>query len=453
MASLLSSRRSGRSSRRQGPDVRLTTTRAEETEPETAPYGPRYGWQLLAIGGALATAVAGWILVAGLTVVGWLAADPGDLGAAMHTGTRLWLLANGTPAELAGVHWSLTPLGMSLVIAFMISRFTRAAVRFADPDDAETARVILGSAGLAAVSYAAIVAAVGLSSGAEIARGIVGAAVLAAVGGLWGAVRGAGVRPTADWPDWARSIPTAVAGAVAVLVLAGIAVLTAGIVVNADRVGSLAGGLGAGVVGGIALWAAQAAFAPNIVIWCASYALGAGFRIGQGSVVAPSDSSLGLLPSIPVLGALPDSGPGSVWNLLWLLSGVAAGAVAAVLVVRRRPAARPDETTLVGGLAAVLAALVFTGLAWTTGGDLGDGRLAGAGPRLLELLVMSCTLLGLSGMISGLLLGVIGLLRRRRTVGQPDRSMEEDDTVAVDVPPGAESDTTRIPVGAKGGSG
>jgi hypothetical protein len=113
MASLLSSRRSGRSSRRQGPDVRLTTTRAEETEPETAPYGPRYGWQLLAIGGALATAVAGWILVAGLTVVGWLAADPGDLGAAMHTGTRLWLLANGTPAELAGVHWSLTPLGMS----------------------------------------------------------------------------------------------------------------------------------------------------------------------------------------------------------------------------------------------------------------------------------------------------------------------------------------------------
>jgi hypothetical protein len=240
---------------------------------------------------------------------------------------------------------------------------------------------------------------------------------------------------------------------VAVLVLAGIAVLTAGIVVNADRVGSLAGGLGAGVVGGIALWGAQAAFAPNIVIWCASYALGAGFRIGQGSVVAPSDSSLGLLPSIPVLGALPDSGPGSVWNLLWLLSGVAAGAVAAVLVVRRRPAARPDETTLVGGLAAVLAALVFTGLAWTTGGDLGDGRLAGAGPRLLELLVMSCTLLGLSGMISGLLLGVIGLLRRRRTVGQPDRSMEEDDTVAVDVPPGAESDTTRIPVGAKGGSG
>ncbi|QGN35161.1 DUF6350 family protein [Microlunatus sp. Gsoil 973] len=451
MASLLSSRRSGRSSRRQAPDVPLTTARAEEAGSDPAPYGPRYGWQLLVVGGVLATAVAGWILVAGLTVVGWLAADPGDLGAAMHTGTRLWLLANGTPADLAGVHWSLTPLGMSLVIAFMISRFTRAAVRYADPDDSEALRVILGAAGLATVGYAVIIAAVGLSSGAEITRGVVGAALLAALGGLWGAVRGADLRLTARWPVWARSLPVAIAGALGVLLLAGVAVLTTGIVANADRIASLTAGLGAGAVGGIALWAAQAAFAPNVIVWCASYALGAGFRIGQGSVVAPSDSSLGLLPSIPILGALPGSGPGNELNLLWLLSGVAAGAVAAVLVVRGRPAARPDETSLVGGLAAVVAALVFAGLAWTTGGDLGDGRLTGAGPRSVELLVMSCTLLGLSGMICGLLLGVIGLLRRR-SQSRADRSMEEDDTVAVDVPPGAENDTTRIPVGAKGGS-
>lgn len=447
MASLLSSHRSGRSSGRQAPDVRLTATRAEEAEPDPQPYGPRYGWQLLAVGGALATAVAGWVMVAGLTVVGWLAADPGDLSAALHTGTRLWLLAHGTPVRLDGVPWSLTPLAMSLLIAFMISRFTRAAVRFADPEDSQVLRVVFSATGLATVSYAAIVAAVGLSSGADIVRGIAGAALIAAVGGFWGAARAVGLRLGDAWPAWTRPLPVAVAGAVGVLLLFGVAVLATGIVLHADRIASLTAGLGAGAVGGVALWAAQVAFAPNVVIWCASYALGAGFSIGQGSVVAPSDTSLGLLPSFPILGALPGTGPGTEFYLVWLVSGVAAGAVAALLVVRRRPDARLDETSLVGGLAGVLAALVFTGLAWITGGDLGDGRLTGAGPRMLELLVMSSTLLGLSGMGCGLVLGIVATIRRMRTKrASTGRAMEDDDTVAVDVPPGAEAATAPIPV-------
>lgn len=447
MASLLSSHRSGRSSARQAPDVRLTATRAEESDPQPQPYGPRYGWQLVAVVGALISAAAGWVIVAGLSVVGWLAAGPGDLSTTLHAGTRLWLLAQGTPVQLGGVHWSLVPLGMSLLGAFMISRFTRVAVRFADPDEAETHRVVLGAAALATVSYAAAVAAVGLTSGADVPRGVLGAAVIAAVGGCWGAKRGAGIRLSDSWPVWSRSVPAAVAAAVGVLLLSGAVVLTAGIVTHADRISTLASGLGAGVVGGIALWAAQAAFAPNVVIWCASYALGAGFSIGQGSVVAPSDTSLGLLPSIPILGAVPGSGPGTGLDLCWLASGVAAGAVAAVFVVRRRPDARPDETSLVGGLAGVLAALVFTALAATTGGDLGDGRLAGAGPRMLPLLVMSCTLLGLSGMVCGLVFGLAGMIRRvrsRRTKAERDRTtraMEDGDTVAVDALPGADAES------------
>lgn len=452
MASLLSSHRSGRSSARQSSDVRLTATRAEDADPEPEPYGPRYGWQLVAVVGALISAATGWLIVAGLSVVGWLAAGPGDLSSALHTGTRLWLLAQGTPAELAGVHWSLVPLGMSMVIAFMIGRFTRIAVRFADPDESEVVRVVLGASGLATVSYAAVVAAVGLTTGADIPRGILGAAVIAAAGSFWGAKRGAGLRLSDAWPAWSRSVPAAVAAAVGVLLLSGAVVLAAGIIAHAARISTLATGLGAGAVGGIALWAAQAAFAPNVIIWSASYALGAGFSIGQGSVVAPSDTSLGLLPSIPVLGALPGSGPGTAIDLAWLASGVAAGAVAALFVVRRRPGARPDETSLVGGLAGVLAALVFTALAATTGGDLGDGRLVGAGPRMLPLLVMSCTLLGLSGMVCGLAFGLTSLIRRMLTrraqadQARTTRAMENDDTVAVDVQPGAEAETAPIAV-------
>jgi hypothetical protein len=447
MASLFASHRSGRSGRRPS-DVRLTATRPREVEPDPLPAGPRYGWQLLAIGGALATAVASWIIVAGLSVVGWLAAAPGDLTVALRTGTRLWLLAHGTPTKFGSVAWSLAPLGMSLLIAYLLNRVAAAAVRFADPDEESDAlRVALITAGLCTVSYTAVVAAVGLGTGAEIGRGIIGAAIIAAVGAFRGSLRGAGFRISDFLPTWAQPVPVAVAGAIAVLLIAGVAVLTTGILLHTDRIVALAAGLGAGTLGGIALWAGQAAFLPNIVVWCTSYGLGAGFTVGQGSVVAPSEVSLGLLPAIPVLGALPGSGPGPQLALAWLASGVAAGAVAALLVVRRRPAARFDETALVGGLAGVLAALIFTGLAWTTGGDLGDGRLVGAGPRLLELLVMSTTLLGLSGMICGLVLGIIGSIRRSRA-GRPEKTsdlaMETDDTVAVDVSPGGDPATEPV---------
>jgi hypothetical protein len=77
-----------------------------------------------------------------------------------------------------------------------------------------------------------------------------------------------------------------------------------------------------------------------------------------------------------------------------------------------------DETCLVGGLSGVTAGLVFVVLAWATSGDLGAARLAGLGPRLLPLLVMAATTLGLAGMLVGL---VVGLLRRHAAADGPGR--------------------------------
>lgn len=440
MATLLSRGRNQRPGGRQGTWVHLTATVPTERRPQPGQpdgSGPRYGWQLLVVGGALATALAGWVIVAGLSVVGWLAASgPGSLGDPLHLGTQLWLLVNGVPAELGSVRWTLVPLGLSLLVAYLMSRSARAAVRFAGPEPGpDQARVLGITTALCTVTYTVAVAAVGLSTGAEVARGLLGAALIAAVGSGWGASRALGLRLRSVLPPWARPVPTAVAGALAVLILAGLAVLATGVVVHADRIAHLASGVGAGVVGGIALWAGQVAFLPNIVWWSASYALGAGFTIGNGSVIAPTDVTLGMLPSIPVLGALPGTGPGTVPDLCWLVSGVAAGVAAAVLVVRRRPAARFDETALVGGLAGVLAALAFSGLAWLTGGDLGDGRLAGAGPRLGPLLVMAVTLLGLSGMICGF---VLGLLRRP---ARDERTSVADGPGHPATPPPADPDT------------
>ena len=67
---------------------------------------------------------------------------------------------------------------------------------------------------------------------------------------------------------------------------------------------------------------------------------------------------------------------------------------------------RFDQASLAGGACGLLAGAVFAGLAWAASGDLGTLRLADLGPRLFPLLVMAGTTMGLSGLITGLALGL-----------------------------------------------
>ena len=162
-----------------------------------------------------------------------------------------------------------------------------------------------------------------------------------------------------------------------------------------------------GVAGAIALLLIQLAFAPNALIWSASYALGSGFSLGAGSVVAPAATQLGMVPGIPLLGALPSPGPGDPAQLWWLAAGVVAGALACWVVLVSRPAVRFDQASLVGGACGLLAGVVFAGLAWAASGDLGTLRLADMGPRLVGVLVMAGTTMGLAGLITGLAFGLV----------------------------------------------
>ena len=132
--------------------------------------------------------------------------------------------------------------------------------------------------------------------------------------------------------------------------------LVTGLVLQLDTVTALHAALDPGIAGGIALLLAQLAVVPNALAWAASYALGSGFVVGAGSVVAPAGTQLGMLPGLPLLGALPAAGPGDPALLWWLASGVLAGSVAAGIVVRSRPGLRLDLGCLIGGLAGVLAA-------------------------------------------------------------------------------------------------
>lgn len=157
---------------------------------------------------------------------------------------------------------------------------------------------------------------------------------------------------------------------VAALVLAGYA-----------KIVSLYEGLHAGVLGGIALTVGQLAILPNVVLWASSWLVGPGFAIGTGSSVTPFATSLGPVPAIPVLGALP-AGEFS-WGYLGVLIPVLAGFLVA-LVVRPRLVAvvgRSPVALVVGGLAiGVVGGIVLGLLAWFSSGAAGPGRLVDVGP-------------------------------------------------------------------------
>ena len=410
MASLLNPRRTK-------PEVSLRTS---DAGPQPAPTvadastGPPIGWPLAAVACGLVTALASWVLCAGLAVVGWLAADPGTLAEALGVGTRLWLLANGVSASVGGLTVTLVPWGATAVVAYMIARSAALTARQVRTDQL-AGRVTVSSVLVA--TYLVPVLAVAVWQGEPWRDPLHWAAVILVLGlsAAVGAGRALGRPLTDGWPGWASDLPRAVLGAELVLLACGAALLVTSLIRHLDTVTALHSALDPGIAGSIALLLAQLALIPNALVWAASYAMGSGFAVGAGSVVTPAGTELGMLPGLPLLGALPGPGPGDPALLWWLASGVFAGAVAARIVVRSRPAARFDASSLVGGLAGVLAAGVFVGLGWAAGGDLGAVRLTDLGPRLWPLLVMGATTMGLAGLLAGVVLCLVRHFRARST--------------------------------------
>ncbi len=416
MASLLSTRRNT-------DGVALHASEADASAAQdlkAQPARPPFGWPLVAVVGGLGVALLTWLLCAGVTAMGWLSATSdasGSLSGALLVGTRLWLLGNGIGVGLGTLTVTLVPWGLTALAALGLCRVAILATRWIKPEQPSGPGVI---AVTVLVAYLVPVVVLGIVAGepwqAPARWGSVVIVLAAATG--WGSTRAFELTRAQAVPTWLRRLPRAVVASQLVLAGAGAALLTASLVVHLGRVRELIASVEPGVAGGIALLLAQWAFVPNAVVWAASYALGAGFSLGAGTVVAPASTDLGLLPSIPLLGALPQAGPGSVSQAWWLAAGVLAGAVAAWITVRegaRRSSGpwRVDLASLVGGLAGVASALVFVGIAWACSGDLGALRLAGLGPRLLPLLVMGCSTMGLAGMITGLLLRVIPRRRPR----------------------------------------
>lgn len=147
---------------------------------------------------------------------------------------------------------------------------------------------------------------------------------------------------------------------------------------------SLYEGAHAGVLGGLALTIGQAALLPNAIAWVASWLVGPGFAIGEGSSVSPLGTTLGPMPAVPFLGALPTSTP--EFAFVGLLVPVVASFVIVTLMrgrIERALGARDSLLTraIVGAATGIVAGAIIGGVAGVSAGSAGPGRLSAVGPN------------------------------------------------------------------------
>lgn len=302
----------------------------------------------------LAAGLLGGVLAAGLglgslavlVMVLWISSPYPDSGpgGALHVAAALWLLAHGAELvrtdTLSGVPapMGLTPLLLLLLPVWLVHRAARDAV---DDDSASGwpafAGVVLGY--LAVGTGAALYAAGGDLRPQWVWTGVCVPLVVtvAAGAGVWTAygrprepvdsallLLPAGVRRLLLGPDARRRLGVAAraAGAgVAVLVGGGALLLGASLVWHGDAARLSFLQLTEGWSGRFAVLLLCLALIPNAAVWSTSYALGPGFALGAGHVVAPlSSAPAPLLPPFPLLAAVPEAGTGTWLN--WAAAGV-----------------------------------------------------------------------------------------------------------------------------------
>jgi hypothetical protein len=349
--------------------------------------------------GALWAVCAGLVAIAVPVLLVWASdgRSATGAGAALTTAAQVWLVAHGAGLALSGGALGLTPLGL---LAGPLALLLRAAGHGARECRVTTLRQAGLLAGAIALPYgvlAAVVASLAVTPGA---RPVAWTALLAglgvgAVGGLAGALRGARLWPTLLPALPARAARLVVAAAAALAVVIGAGALLAGgsLLDHLGRADDLAAASSPGVVGGVALLVLGLTLVPNAAVWGASWLAGPGFHVGVGTAVGPYGTTLGPVPSLPLLAALP--GPVPAWlGLVALCVPLMAGVLAGRLVAGRLVAGGGTptyavacrEAALVGPCAGAAAALV----GWLSGGPVGGGRLTDVGPSPWRLgLVLS----------------------------------------------------------------
>ena len=370
-------------------------------------WGSRAPW----LAGMLA---AGWALVAGVAistlpvVTVWFsegAAEP--VADPLRLGGDLWLLAHRTGVEVDGTTMRLAPLGLTLIVVLLLYRGARWAAHSADAGQSGAhGSMLLALAGSYALGAATIAGLVATSTVASVPLESFGMAALWALSaGCLGVVRECGV-PSAvlhRLSGWARAVLAGGCVGTGVMVAGAAVLTTVSVVVHRSRIGELADAVGGGVIGGVVLLVASLVLVPNGIGWAWSFLVGPGFAIGTDTTVSPAGAELGLVPALPILGAVPEAVP---TPLSWVVVGVpmVAGLVLAA-VASRWLRAYDLELGMLRGALVGLGCAGMTGLAGAlvavlAGGSVGTARLSEVGADPLAVLLATTCWVGVPAALS-----------------------------------------------------
>jgi hypothetical protein len=349
-----------------------------------------------------------WAAVVGLSVcvlallVVWTLAEHGTSGPgdAVHAGVLAWLAANHGTIVLSSGVVDLVPMGLMVVPVVALFRSGRWAGRAA----AEALPAAVGATVAMAVVYgigAGVVASASAQRGsaAEVGSSMLGAALFALVAGGAGVLHGGELWGDlwAALPEPAEPVLRAAAAGLAVLVGGGAVLVAVSLALHGGRAAELTRSLGIGPAGTFGVLLVCVLAVPTAVVWAASYAVGPGFAVGWGTTVAPSGVSLGAVPALPLMAALPESGHAPGGSLAALAIPPLAGVVVGWFTARR-PAPGPGPVAgRTAGEAFVAGALAGMGLgvlALLSSGAIGAARMSDLGPDAVRVALAAAVEVG-----------------------------------------------------------
>lgn len=346
-----------------------------------------------------------------------------SVGGLLRTAVQGWLVAQGAGLDVAGTSIRLVPLGATVLVVLVTALAARWIV--ADPVEelGAYAATVAGTCGTAAAVLAAV------TNAGDVNTSVVRAAFGAfAVGGIGSAVGAATKhhRTAMLWFTDRTDVRSVVRGAwwgVGTLLGSAAALVVVLLTVHLDRAADLWALLDPGLGGGVALAATCLVVVPTLVLWATSVLLGPGFVLGTDTSVDLTGAHLGAVPGFPPLAALPAPGEFSGWVFLLGLLPLLAGAVAGF---RTEPpqADDPDSALLhrlahgaaAGGVAGFVVGLAVA----VSGGGIGPGRMAEAGPPLFTPLLVAVPVLAMGGALGAVLAHYRGARASQQSDQPPD---------------------------------
>ncbi|WP_323100697.1 DUF6350 family protein [Intrasporangium sp. YIM S08009] len=350
-----------------------------------------------ALRAGLLAAVGTWSVVGLPALIGWVAAPESSLGwfSAVSVGSAVWFLGHGqSVGTAAGVTLSMTPVLLLLVFVHVAFRFARRVVA--------TERLRVGPDAWSQVARWGVVPGfvVGYGAGSAVFAlftlgGPATPGAAAVLGSLIVPLLALGfvlLRPEDDaapafvrtWfrrgPTWLPAVWRTGWCGVGVLMTLGAVVVVARLAVSWGQVMAVQDEFGVNAGATVILGLAQLALLGNAATWALGFLAGPGFQLALGGAVSPAAAQPGLLPLVPVLGAMPQAADYPAAMYLVILAPVAVGALQARRVDREleffgNVRARVTATTV----AALLPVAVVVALTALANGAVGTDRLSRVG--------------------------------------------------------------------------